>query len=376
MLGSMPTHPDVVIPDRGSTTGRAILSRALDRLRSDFGALDLGEGRMVREVVARLLKSAPGAVFSALRLPTVGALVRVMRSGDATLGAELAATLAFELAALRALDRPIALPVPKRVLSLAGRARLEPRAKVAFSAGAIEIDGEAREIVASPDLYTPIGETGIVLALDDNNPLSMFEAHPDKAGNAIDLGGRRAAEWVHALEEALSIVERYLPELHAEFCLFVRQIVPVGFDRDAHLSASYREAIGTLYLTLHPNAMTMAEALIHEFSHNKLNALFETDDVLRNPPDATYASPVRPDARPIAGVLLAVHAFLPVARLYELMIAAGDPRTADPGFERRFRDIARGNAEGASVLREHAIPTDQGRALLGEIDRWIRHFDG
>ena len=39
-----------------------------------------------------------------------------------------------------------------------------------------------------------------------------------------------------------------------------RQVVPVGFFPDRHLSASYREAIGTLYLSLHPSPMTMVEA--------------------------------------------------------------------------------------------------------------------
>src|SRR6185503_20664745 len=91
------------------------------------------------------------------------------------------------------------------------------------------------------------------------------------------------------------------------------------------LSASYQEAIGTIYMTLHPSLMTMTEALIHEFSHNKINALFEIDDVLENAWSPLYASPVRPDPRPLHGVLLAVHAFLPVARLYEALIQAREP---------------------------------------------------
>ena len=41
--------------------------------------------------------------------------------------------------------------------------------------------------------------------------------------------------------------------------------VPVGWDEQRHLSASYQEAIGTVYLSLHPNPLTLAEALIHEF---------------------------------------------------------------------------------------------------------------
>ena len=46
--------------------------------------------------------------------------------------------------------------------------------------------------------------------------------------------------------------------------------VPLG-DLQKHLSASYREAIGTIYVTLHPNVMTMAEALVHDFGHARVN---------------------------------------------------------------------------------------------------------
>ena len=52
---------------------------------------------------------------------------------------------------------------------------------------------------------------------------------------------------------------------------------PGGWHEQRHLSASYQEILGTVYLSLHPSSMTLSEALIHELSHNKLNALFEID---------------------------------------------------------------------------------------------------
>src|SRR6185503_4671918 len=116
------------------------------------------------------------------------------------------------------------------------------------------------------------------------------------------------------------------------------------------LSASYQEAIGTIYMTLHPSLMTMAEAVIHEFSHNKINALFELDDVLENAWAPLYTSPVRPDPRPLHGVLLAVHAFLPVARLYERMIEQGDPLAESSAFRGRYAAIRRINREGAELV--------------------------
>jgi len=129
-------------------------------------------------------------------------------------------------------------------------------------------------------------------------------------------------------------------------------------------------------MSLHPQAMTMAEALIHEFSHNKLAVLLEQGPLLENAFSPLYPSPVRPDPRPLHGVLLAVHAFLPVARLYERMIAGDDPRARHPEFRARFAAIVAGNGEGAAVLRAHARPTPLGVPLLAEIARWDRHFGG
>ncbi|MBK8696875.1 MAG: hypothetical protein IPN17_32580 [Deltaproteobacteria bacterium] len=170
------------------------------------------------------------------------------------------------------------------------------------------------------------------------------------------------------------LVARRQPALRAEMDLFVHQIVPVGYHDQRHLSASYQESIGTIYMTLHPNLMTMTEALIHEFSHNKINALFELDPVLDNAFWPLYASPVRPDPRPLHGVVLAVHAFQPIARLYEAMTAAGEPVSKSPDFQRRFAQIRKVNRDGAEVVLGHGVPTAVGRGLLDEMRRWDEHF--
>lgn len=370
---------DLTIPDPGSTTARAILSAAIGRLLREVGPLLRG---------ALAFRAPPGALASALRRPTAGALVRCVRNEafpdrEARI-VELAATLAFELALAGALPAPVRLRrAPTRLLSIpAGIALSLPedtrgialengRLRVERAAGFVDIDLD-RAPDAAHAYHRIDGE--IVLALADNNPLSAVEAHPDKAGNAIDLGGREPGEWTAALRGALEIIARYLPDIRAEMELFVQQVVPVGWDAERHLSASYQEAIGTIYLSLHPNEMTLAEALIHEFSHTKLNALFELDAVLENAWSPLYRSPVRPDPRPLHGVLLAVHAFLPVARLYEQMIAAGDPRAESASFRARFAAIRRINHEGAELVLAEARPTPIGRGLIEEIGRWDAHY--
>jgi HEXXH motif-containing protein len=216
--------------------------------------------------------------------------------------------------------------------------------------------------------YIPIVD-GVFLALGDNNPLSHFEAHPDKSGNQLDLGGHPVDEWVRVLRESFALVDRYLPLIGEEMRLALRLIVPVGWHEQKHLSASYREAVGTVYMTLHPQLMTMVEALIHEFQHNKLNAALNLGPLLHNAFWPLYSSPVRPDPRPLHGVLLAVHAFQPVAKLYEKMAEADHPLSQNTYFFKRFRDIIRMDRAGAETVLKNGEPTPMGEGLLGEMRR-------
>ncbi|APR83851.1 Transcriptional regulator [Minicystis rosea] len=399
-MATAPLCPrDLTIPEPGSTTAKAVLSRAMGRLLRDLSALPRLTPTGAREegaVIARLsraaLADAPGALMSALRRPTVGGLLRCLRSDTLpqreAVMVELAALLAFELALAGALAEPVRLRrFPARLLSISARIAIDlPRdaSAVAIANGRVTIeragrtdeirldDPEAGERAIARPYHVIAGD--IALAEVDNNPLSMFEAHPDKEGNAIDLGGRPATAWTDALGTALARIERHLPDIYGEMQLFVAQVVPVGWHDEKHLSASYQEMIGTIYMTLHPSQMTLSEALIHEFSHNKINALFEVDEVLENAWSPLYTSPVRPDPRPLHGVLLAVHAFLPVARLYEQMIANDDPEAGNEAFRRRYAAIRKINREGAELVLDKGRPTAVGAPLFDEIRRWHEHY--
>jgi HEXXH motif-containing protein len=233
------------------------------------------------------------------------------------------------------------------------------------------VAGRASPRCVATEAYYPITPT-LMLATTDNNPLSDFEAHPDKEGNQLDLGGRDVASWTAPLAESVALIERYLPLLAEELRLLLRLVIPVGYDPERHLSASYQEYIGALYMTLHPNTMTMVEALIHEFQHNKLNAACHHDPILDNAFWPLFSSPVRPDPRPLHGVVLAVHAFQPVALLYERMAADSHPWAANPSWQRRAGQVLEKIHDGAGTVLANAAPTAAGRQLLDE----MRRLDG
>ncbi|MFT7624535.1 MAG: HEXXH motif-containing protein [Myxococcota bacterium] len=209
---------------------------------------------------------------------------------------------------------------------------------------------------------------GAHLTTLDPNPLSALEAHPEKRGNALDLAGHPPEEWCAKLSEALQLVADGLPGLAAELSLSLRRIVPVGFDAERHFSASYREAPGVAYLSLHPDPLTLASAIVHETQHTKLNLIRRLDPLLVNSPDERVVSPIRPDERPVMGVLLAVHAFAPVSALWLALRAANHPVAGDPSFERRFEDILLGNAEALATLNSVGRPTAIGQRVISQLE--------
>jgi HEXXH motif-containing protein len=273
------------------------------------------------------------------------------------------ASLLTELALSGGQFDPVELVAPEWVVARGQRRRLHLGAITRFAPGVIASDDS---LGGHEPVHVPI-DGDVCLALCDDNPLAMNEAHPDKEGNALDLGGHPIDEWLASLKDALDRIATYLPLVREEMALGLQQLVPVGFHAEKHLSASYREALGTVYLSLHPDAMTMTEAVIHEFQHNKLNAALDLDPFLSNAFDERVVSPVRPDPRPLHGVLLAVHAFLPVAELYLRMRDASDPLATSPRFVDRLHKIVRGNHEGLTTTLAHARPTAAGRILLDEM---------
>ena len=223
--------------------------------------------------------------------------------------------------------------------------------------------------------YVPIADS-ICLALADLNPIARVEAHPDKNGNVLNLGGRSEEDWRAALDVSVRWVHEYWRELFQEMSFLLRQIVPVGYFKDRHLSASYREAIGTVYLSLNPNPVTMTEALIHEFQHNKLNMASYADPLLENAFSPLFPSPLRPDPRPLWGVLMGVHAFLPVAEFLRKMRAASHPVALTPDFDKRLSDIDLKNDRAMETLKAHGRWTSAGRGLFDSLEELHgRHDD-
>jgi HEXXH motif-containing protein len=360
--------------------------RTVGTLRRKVGVLALGallkaQVSGASPAMARSLVAARRAVMDAARRDRVAVL-------DAVVAPDVLPPLLCIASGIRPASEMLALAVPNLLLALQEVVRTPvvwdvPIQRLAyqgrhFDLGAtgmlanhgrpeVRMSGGAKLTLDSLSPETEdvaLNGPSLHFSTVDANPLFDVEEHPDKFGNAVSMGGRETATWVEALNQALGLVKLGLPTWFEELEGSLDRIVPVGYEPERHNSASYREAPGLCYVTLHPDPMTMAEALVHETQHGKLNLLSWIDPVLDNAFTAWTESPVRPDLRPVWGVLLAVHAFVPVAALHRSLADAGHPLAATPQFARRRADVLAGNARGLSIMKEKAEPTKLGRRVL------------
>lgn len=343
----------------------------------------------VQWALARLSKSAPERVVAAFGSPDVLAPILALASGAHPADDCLSRAVPALLARLGTLPERVLWELPLPALVDASRERVlrctpPARALRLGPEGAfLDLGGASLRVDADPDAaalppavrverpFTRLHAAlpALRLATFDSNPLAMLEAHPEKGGNALDLGGHHLEEWVESLHAALELVRVGLPAWWAELPRALERLVPVGWHAERHLSASYREAPLVAYLTLHPDALTLAEAVVHETQHTKLNLLSWLEPVLENAYTEWTASPVRPDLRPVMGVLLAVHAFVPVAALHYGLAESGHAAAQTARFAHRRREVLAGNARGLAILREKARPTVMGARLLAELER-------
>jgi hypothetical protein len=99
----------------------------------------------------------------------------------------------------------------------------------------------------------------------------------------------------------------------------VSTIVPLTKRDDGELvSQSTPAAFGAIATVLPPDPVIMAETLIHEFQHLKLNALMDiTQLTVPDEGRALVYAPWRQDPRPVSGLLQGIYAHLAIARFWD-----------------------------------------------------------
>jgi HEXXH motif-containing protein len=165
------------------------------------------------------------------------------------------------------------------------------------------------------------------------------------------------------LRDALHLIKTCWPEMHEELARTVQCLVPIK--AASAIGAADLCSHGTVFMNIRRfSAPTkLAEELIHEASHVRLNMLMAPADVVLNDPTERFASPLRRDARPMFGVFHQVFVLSRILEFYR-RVARVDPRQA-----RHVSAVAHQLADGLMIVRRHGRLSAVGQELLHSMSR-------
>ncbi|MFJ5817481.1 aKG-HExxH-type peptide beta-hydroxylase [Streptomyces sp. NPDC093108] len=178
--------------------------------------------------------------------------------------------------------------------------------------------------------------------------------------------GEKAEE---KLREGFSLVAEVWPEIYEDIQDSIQKIVLFDEPRTntggllGFTDFKYHGAIFVRASLIEnaKNAIEVADQLVHEAAHARLNTLFATRPLLRNDSGALYSSPLREDARPLIGVFQQMFVLSRLVEMYSRLAASGH----DCSSERD--ESAKDLQEAVQVVREHAILTVDGSELVESI---------
>lgn len=132
-----------------------------------------------------------------------------------------------------------------------------------------------------------------------------------------ELTADKITDWENVLSKAFLLIKKADINTYEEIKSYLKVIIPVvSKDVNVHLSSTDEIIAGTCYMSYTSDYYIIAEALVHEFNHNKLNIILKLDPIFNNNSDEIYFSPWRKDPRPLSGILHGCFAFFAVSSFW------------------------------------------------------------
>jgi hypothetical protein len=169
--------------------------------------------------------------------------------------------------------------------------------------------------------------------------------------------------------KSFKLIKESWPEMAMNISATIRKIHLVRSPNpDLHMSCSNERFFGSILIST-GNEHQLAEAFVHEYSHNILDMIISTGDVFEGtvPSDEIYYSPWRNDKRHISGVLHAVFVFSNVSILLERMSKTD---TSEYVNLRKLDNLVR-LVMGMEVLKTYPFSTPLANNLLLDLERNI-----
>jgi HEXXH motif-containing protein len=206
----------------------------------------------------------------------------------------------------------------------------------------------------------------LLLDTDWQRPFDFTQPQPEvTAGCEADI------------QSALALLQRTDAKLTDEVRSLARLIVLATPGADAKngfngASTFFLWAGVLINARVRRSPIVMIDLLVHESSHVLLFGIAAEEPLTRNPGTERYASPVRPDPRPIDGIF---HACFVTTRVHLAMSRLLETRSlsAQDASEAVERRDYNGNAARAALdlLDRHAVTTDTGKRVVDTLhDYW------
>ncbi len=157
-----------------------------------------------------------------------------------------------------------------------------------------------------------IAGTQISLTMQFANPDIDKHTHPDHRLLTAGYGHKSPNEWRELFYNVFSIIKKVSPGFMSEIDRLLIKIIPFGISLGSHNSGSYSDVIWHITMSypieIELPEIAVLEAILHEYNHNKMNLIMQTEKLILSDMREIYYSPYRPDARHIHGIYLGLHA--------------------------------------------------------------------
>jgi HEXXH motif-containing protein len=179
----------------------------------------------------------------------------------------------------------------------------------------------------------------LVVEIDDSNPYREFTA-PEPPHR---MSPAERDQWARLFDDAWDVLTSrhaaYARELSSAGVLTVAPV----FSARSVAGSSSNSAFGGIALSPKTSAIALAEVLVHELQHSKLNALLELVPLRQENTEGWWYAPWRDDPRPLIGLLHGVYAFISVVEFWrdqrEYVTDENERRAADFVFAHRRHQV-------------------------------------
>ena len=225
---------------------------------------------------------------------------------------------------------------------------------------------ENNNIYITPSLLMSGGK----ILLDHEDPIitngwSSLYKNPDGTKYILTNRNEVLDNYIYFFEASKLIHENW-PEIAFNISKVLQNIHVIESPyTDKHVSCTAAHYYGSILVSF-GNEYLLAEAIVHEYSHNLLNMIIANGDMFEGevPKEEIYYSPWRNDPRHISGLLHAVFVFNNVGKLLDKILKTSLNEFV---YERILNTIVK-LIMGIKILKEYEFKTDFARNFINDLE--------